>query len=120
MIAPQVELFKALGHPLRFRILATLSDGEHNVGEIEEASGIGQPALSQQLAVLRGAGLVTTRRDAKQIFYAIAPAQLERLASAVAGLMPPPSPSAGPPGGPNSASRRAVPSSAAVFAKINR
>ncbi len=112
----QVELFKALGHPLRFRILATLSDGEHNVGEIEEASGIGQPALSQQLAVLRGAGLVTTRRDAKQVFYAIVPAQLEKLATAVAGLMP----AATPPAAPAASAGRTAQTSAAVFAKINR
>ncbi len=116
MTVAQVELFKALGHPLRFRILATLSDGEHNVGEIEEASGISQPALSQQLAVLRGAGLVTTRRDAKQVFYAIVPAELEKLAAAVAGLMP----RSSAPAAPVPSAGRTVQTSAAVFAKLNR
>jgi len=66
--APIDEL-KALAHPLRFRILEVLRNGERNVGEIEEASGIGQPALSQQLGVLRKAGLVETRKDAKLVFY---------------------------------------------------
>lgn len=68
---PQVDTLKALAHPLRLRILAALKQGERNVGEIEEASGIEQPALSQQLAVLRKAGLVETRREAKMVFYRI-------------------------------------------------
>ena len=64
-----IEQLKAIAHPLRFQILETLKVGELNVGEIENASGIGQPALSQQLGVLRKAGLVETRKDAKLVFY---------------------------------------------------
>ncbi|WP_155647654.1 ArsR/SmtB family transcription factor, partial [Erythrobacter donghaensis] len=66
--AALVEALKALAHPLRWRILRTLASGERNVGEIEQATGIGQPALSQQLGVLRKAGLVVTRKDAKLVF----------------------------------------------------
>ncbi len=82
-----IEGFKALAHPLRFRILSTLVDGEHNVGEIEEASGIVQPTLSQQLAVLRKAELVTTRRDAKQVYYALAQSQIELILVALGRLV---------------------------------
>lgn len=64
-----IDALKALGHPLRFRILEALKTGERNVGEIEEATGIGQPGLSQQLAVIRSAGLVRTRKSAKLVFY---------------------------------------------------
>ena len=64
-----IDALKALGHPLRFRILEALKMGERNVGEIEEATGIGQPGLSQQLAVIRSAGLVRTRKSAKLVFY---------------------------------------------------
>ena len=83
-----IEGFKALAHPLRYRILTTLADGEHNVGEIEEASGIGQPALSQQLAILRKAELVTTRREAKQVYYALAGEQLARIRLSLELLSP--------------------------------
>ncbi len=65
------ELLKALAHPVRLSILATLVETELSVGAIEEVSGVGQPGLSQQLAVLRNAGLVQTRREAKLVFYRI-------------------------------------------------
>lgn len=77
---PLIETLKALAHPLRYRILAALTDGERNVGEIEQATGITQPGLSQQLGVLRKAGLVDTRRDAKLVFYRIQPEPLSALA----------------------------------------
>lgn len=85
---PPIEALKALAHPLRFQIIEVLSRRERNVGEIEEASGIGQPALSQQLAILRKAGLVSTRREAKQIYYAIERDELEAVVTALNGLLP--------------------------------
>ncbi|MGO9133654.1 MAG: metalloregulator ArsR/SmtB family transcription factor [Methylovirgula sp.] len=63
------ERVKVFGQGQRLMILATLREGEHSVGEIEEMTGIGQPALSQQLAELRRADLVKTRRESKQIYY---------------------------------------------------
>ena len=53
---------------LRHRLLR----GERNVGEIAEITGIGQPALSQQLAELRRADLVQNRKEAKQVWYMLA------------------------------------------------
>ena len=83
-----IEALKALGHPLRFRILTALAAGERNVGEIEQVTGILQPGLSQQLGVLRKAGLVDTRKDAKLVFYTIAAEQIEALMAAIAKLSP--------------------------------
>lgn len=83
-----IEELKALAHPLRFRILETLRNGERNVGEIEEATDIRQPALSQQLGVLRKAGLVETRKEAKLVFYRLGIEQLTNLAGLVEGLVP--------------------------------
>lgn len=76
------DALKALGHPARFRIVTTLRQGERNVGEIEQDSGLGQPALSQQLAVLRQAELVHTRRDGKLIYYALNQPLLRQLLEA--------------------------------------
>ena len=66
-----VEELKAMAHPVRLKILRILCEGERNVGEIEEIGDIGQPTLSQQLAILRQAGLVTTRREGKLVFYGV-------------------------------------------------
>jgi DNA-binding transcriptional ArsR family regulator len=57
-------------------LLCQLSQGEMSVGDLEEALGIRQPTLSQQLAVLRAEGVVDTRRDGKRIFYSVADARL--------------------------------------------
>lgn len=70
------ETCRVLGHETRLRLLLLLATREHSVGEIEAASGVGQPGLSQQLAILRKAGVVTTRRVAKQVYYSIDPAGL--------------------------------------------
>lgn len=82
-----VEELKAIAHPVRLHILEVLSAGERNVGEIEQAAGIGQPALSQQLGVLRKAGLVETRKEAKLVFYRLAQAPLTRIAAMLAELV---------------------------------
>lgn len=68
-------LMKVLSNPDRLILLCELADGERNVGQLEEALGIVQPTLSQQLAVLRTEEVVNTRRDGKNIYYQIASAQ---------------------------------------------
>lgn len=82
-----IEGLKALAHPLRFRILEVLRGGERNVGEIEDTAKIGQPALSQQLGVLRKAGLVETRKEAKLVYYRLGEEKLADLAELVGGLV---------------------------------
>lgn len=68
-------LLKALANPDRLLLLCQLTQGEHCVSEMEGLLGILQPTLSQQLGVLRQEGLVTTRREGKQIFYSVASQQ---------------------------------------------
>ena len=75
------EKLKSYAQPQRLMILSRLLDGEHTVGDIEEATGIGQPALSQQLAELRRAALVQTRRAIKQV-YTVSPMTMSRSACA--------------------------------------
>lgn len=72
-----VERLRALAQPQRLMILAALLDGERAVGEIEAHTGIGQPALSQQLGELRRADLVATRREARLIYYRIIDDEME-------------------------------------------
>ncbi|KAB8124911.1 ArsR family transcriptional regulator [Komagataeibacter medellinensis] len=62
---------RLLAQPQRLMVLACLLDGERSVGEIEVQTGIGQPTLSQQLAELRRAEIVVTRKEARQVIYSI-------------------------------------------------
>ena len=66
------EKLKVYAQPQRLMILSYLLQGESTVSEIDAATNIGQPALSQQLAALRRAEVVQTRRDGKQIWYDLA------------------------------------------------
>lgn len=66
------SLLKALANEQRLLVLCSLVDGPKSVGELNDRVDVSQSALSQHLAVLRGAGVVTTRREGQTIWYAIA------------------------------------------------
>ena len=66
------RLLKSLANERRLLILCHLIQGEKSVGELEKLVGLSQSALSQHLARLRKEALVTTRREAKTIFYSVA------------------------------------------------
>ncbi|MFN8037627.1 MAG: metalloregulator ArsR/SmtB family transcription factor [Acidimicrobiales bacterium] len=67
----KAELFKALAHPARVRALEVLTEGERSVSELQPLVGIESSHLSQQLGVLRRAGLVTTRKEGSAVIYAL-------------------------------------------------
>jgi ArsR family transcriptional regulator len=67
----QAEFCKGMAHPKRIQILRTLKNGEKTVGELARVTGIPQSNMSQHLAVLRQLGLLNTRRDGTNIYYAI-------------------------------------------------
>lgn len=68
-LAEGAELLKALAHHDRLNIIYCLLDRECCVGELENLVAVHQPSLSQHLTVLRKAGLVSTRRCSKHIYY---------------------------------------------------
>jgi DNA-binding transcriptional ArsR family regulator len=72
LAANVTEKLKIYAQPQRLMILSCLLNCERNVTEIGDATGITQPALSQQLAELRRADLVSTRKEAKQVWYMLA------------------------------------------------
>ena len=63
--------FKALSDPTRREILRLLGEKDRTAGEIVAHFSVSQPAISRHLAVLRGAGLVTTTRDGQSVLYAL-------------------------------------------------
>lgn len=76
-----VAALKVLANEDRLLLLCQLSQGEMCVSALEEALEIHQPTLSQQLGVLRTEGVVSTRREGKNIYYRVAdPSMLEVLA----------------------------------------
>jgi len=68
----KAEFFKTLGHPARILILELLADGEHSVTALMPKLGLESSHLSQQLAVLRKAGMVVARKQGNNVIYSIA------------------------------------------------
>ncbi|MFI6586109.1 ArsR/SmtB family transcription factor [Embleya sp. NPDC050493] len=68
----KAEFFRMLGHPVRIRVLELLQDGPLPVRDLLAAIEIEPSSLSQQLAVLRRSGIVTSSRDGSTVVYALA------------------------------------------------
>ncbi len=75
----KAEFFKTLGHPARIRILELLAEGERSVAELMPEIGIEASHLSQQLAVLRRAGVVIARKQGSSVYYAMASEDMAEL-----------------------------------------
>ena len=75
----KAEFFKTLGHPARIRILETLARGEHSVGELQAEVGLESSHMSQQLAVLRHAGVVVARKQGNSVIYSMASPDIAEL-----------------------------------------
>ena len=84
----QAKLFKALMHPARLAILDILREGEQCVCHMECLLGYRQAYISQQLAVLREAGLLQDRRDGLNIYYSVARPEVYALTDQAARLAP--------------------------------
>jgi len=77
------DFLKVLSHESRLMILCILAEGEKSVSELEHMLALRQPSVSQQLARLRGEGLVSTRRDGKTIYYSLASEEARVIVGAV-------------------------------------
>ena len=78
----KADLFRTLGHPVRVRVLELLQDGPRAVRDLLTEIDVEPSNLSQQLAVLRRAGLVTSTRDGAQVIYALSTADVADLLAA--------------------------------------
>ena len=67
----KAAFFRALAHPIRIRILELLVKGDRSVQELQEALGVDQPVVSQQLAVLRANNIVSGRKEGVSVRYAL-------------------------------------------------
>jgi DNA-binding transcriptional ArsR family regulator len=67
----KAQFFRALSHPVRIKILEILVGGDRSVQELQEALKLDQPVVSQQLAVLRNQGIVTSDKKGLSVRYAL-------------------------------------------------
>ncbi|HEY1697586.1 MAG TPA: metalloregulator ArsR/SmtB family transcription factor [Polyangiaceae bacterium] len=70
------SFFRAAGDVARLKLLTRLAEGERCVTELARAAHVPLPTMSQQLRILRSEGLVTRRRVAKHVYYALADAHI--------------------------------------------
>ena len=64
-------VLKTIGHPQRLRIVECLEEGELSVKELQSELDLPQAIVSQQLAILKGRGVVTSRRDGALVYYSL-------------------------------------------------
>jgi DNA-binding transcriptional ArsR family regulator len=67
----KARFFRALAHPTRIRMLEILMRGGRTVQELQEALALGQPIVSQQLAVLRNQGIVAAHKQGLSVRYTL-------------------------------------------------
>src|SRR3982750_2391059 len=77
--AAEDRIFQALADPSRRAIFESLTRGEAAVKDLTARFDISQPAVSQHLAALRGAGLVSARRDGRCVYYRVQPRGMKPL-----------------------------------------
>lgn len=83
----KADFFKTLGHPVRIRVLELLSQREHAVAEMLVEIGIEAANLSQQLSILRRAGLVTARREGLSVTYELTTPEVAQLLATARAIL---------------------------------
>ena len=68
----QARICKAFAHPGRLQILDLLGTGEKGISELQSTLGISKTGMSQHVAILKSVGIITTRRNGKQIYCSLA------------------------------------------------
>ena len=82
------ERFRTLGEPARLRIVRELMDGECSVGELVDATGLGQANVSKHLKLLHRNGFVARRREGQFVHYRIANADVFTLCEIMCSSVP--------------------------------
>ena len=83
----QARICKAFAHPGRLRILDLLGKGERGVSELQNELGISKTSVSQQISILKSAGVLTTRRDGKQIYCSLAIPEVKQACQLIRGVL---------------------------------
>jgi DNA-binding transcriptional ArsR family regulator len=81
------KYFRAYADPTRLQILELVAERERSVGELAALTGQSQPKVSNHLGCLRWCGFVTTRREHRHVYYAIADPRVVELLELARGLL---------------------------------
>lgn len=84
-LARAAAVIKCLGHPLRLQLLEALESGDLSVTELQKCTGATQTMVSQQLATLRGHGVVDFRRDGPFVRYTIREPKVRHILDCIRG-----------------------------------
>jgi len=68
----QARICKAFAHPRRLQILDQLGSGEKGISDLQTSLGISKTGMSQHIAILKSVGVITTRRNGKQVYCSLA------------------------------------------------
>ena len=77
----KAQFFKTLGHPARIRVLEVLADGPRSVSDLQPDVGLEASHLSQQLSLMRKAGIVQAERQGSSMIYSVTDPQIFELLS---------------------------------------
>ena len=83
----QAQICKAFAHPGRLRILDLLGDGERGVSELQRELEVSKTSLSQQISILKSAGVLSTRRKGKQIYCSLAIPEVKQACRLIRGVL---------------------------------
>ena len=83
----QARICKAFAHPKRLRLLDLLGNGERGVSELQSELGISKTSISQQISILKSAGVLVTRRDGKQIYCSLAIPEVKQACQLIRGVL---------------------------------
>jgi DNA-binding transcriptional ArsR family regulator len=85
LLGRAASVIKCLGHPLRLQLLDAMEGGEATVTELQAYTGASQAMVSQQLATLRGHGVVSARRDGPFVRYSVAEPKVHAILACIRG-----------------------------------
>ena len=83
----QAQICKAFAHPGRLRILDLIGNGERGVSDLQKELGLSKTNISQQISVLKSAGVLVTRRNGKQIYCSLAIPEVRQACRLIRGVL---------------------------------
>jgi len=84
MYEQAAKLTKAISHPLRMHVVASLLTGRKTVSELLEGVDVSQPNISQHLAKMRGAGVVVSARKGRVVYCSLADSGIKKVVRVIA------------------------------------
>jgi len=86
-LSREADILKSIGHPIRLKIIACLSEREHCVKDIWELMDLPQPIISQHLSILKNRGIVSAKRSGNRINYKVSDPFISKISDVIAAAI---------------------------------